>query len=112
MSTCAIRGIMSSCPPSNAAEKNCKLTLELGEFACQRCLQTPVWGATSTSTCKEQNSTSKNPYYGGLDFTTRLFFALMSSLLQESAFSHKSVAALVLPAKWAVTADYFPSGKN
>ena len=40
------------------------------------------------------------------------FFALMCSLLQESSFSHKSVAALVLPAKWAVTADYFPSGKN
>ena len=112
MSSCVIRGIMSSCPASNAAAKNCKLTLELGEFACQRCLQTPVWGATSTRSCKEQNSTSKNSYYGGLDFTTRLFFALMSSLLQESAFSHKSVAALVLPAKWAVTADYFPSGKN
>ena len=57
MSTCVIRGIMSSCPASNAAAKNCKLTLELGEFACQRCLQTPVWGATSTRSCKEQNST-------------------------------------------------------
>ena len=112
MSTCVIRGITSGCPTSNAAAKNCKLTLELGEFACQRCLQTPVWGATSTRSCKEQNSTSKNSYCGGLDFTTRLFFALMSSLLQESAFSHKNVAALVLPAKWAVTADYFPSGKN
>ena len=74
MSTCVIRGITSSCPTSNAAAKNCKLTLELGEFACQRCLQTPVWGATSTRSCKEQNSTSKNSYCGGLDFTTRLFF--------------------------------------
>ena len=98
----------------NCKYVNCKPTLELGEFACLRCLQTPQWWGL---TCKQANvylppsplnSYGKGPHTFAIYLTT----VHMGKFTPGEHSPPEKCCTSARAAEWPVPADYFPSGKN